>query len=161
VELYPFNKISQIPLYPEGLGIPQKFVDITEGMDLIDIANLFVMDRIRGVNISKYRGIITYSFNGKLQFSYNEKYIIDSLEFRFPYNTFEENKLTYKNINIFGENIMEMMIFFTENGMEIKKYDYGFYVLPLGISYFSNDFEEGKDSTVNALTIFLNKSTFL
>jgi hypothetical protein len=56
---------------------------------------------------------------------------------------------------------MEMMIFFTENGMEIKKYDYGFYVLPLGISYFSNDFEEGKDSTVNALTIFLNKSTFL
>ncbi|MCW4589501.1 hypothetical protein NO263_02750 [Gluconacetobacter entanii] len=154
MELWPFDKITQVPLNPEN-SPRQDFADITKNMDLIDISSLLVINTIRGFRSESFTGIVSYIFREKLKIEFKKDYSIDSVEFRIPYRTFNDAGLLYKGVDLLQNNMKFVYDDLNKNGIETKVDDLGFSASSIGAYFFSANFDGNIDTKLDAVTIYL------
>lgn len=154
MEIVPFEKITNIPRYPEGAK-DQYFLDISKYMDLIDIANIFPIKNIDGIIIGDYRGIAAYIFGSNMKISFRENYLIDCIEFRIPYKLFNEIGLKYNGVDLFSENMMDVYRMLNEKDIKTEITDVGFSAPSIGAEFFSSDFDNDLNVRLDSVTVFL------
>ncbi|EGG77499.1 hypothetical protein SXCC_01889 [Gluconacetobacter sp. SXCC-1] len=153
MELVPFNKIYKVPRYPENSPI-QVFTDISKNTDLVDIADYFSINSMRGIRASKRIGVIAYIFGSNLKVEFKKDYYIATVEFRIPYAPFDESGLYYGGINLFNNNMKFVWDELRRNNIPTEITDVGFAAPSIGVYFFSSNFDKNLDVKLDAVTVF-------
>ncbi|MBV1830056.1 hypothetical protein HNW77_10235 [Komagataeibacter sp. AV436] len=154
MELFPFEKIMQVPRYPAN-SPRQDFVDIPRNIDLIHIADSFAINSMRGLIKSKTIGIVAYIFGAHLKIEFKKDYTIATVEFRIPYEPFDEFGLFYDDTNLFNAKMKNVYDELNHKGIKTEMTDVGFCAPSIGVNFFSCDFDKSLDVSLDTVTVFL------
>jgi len=147
MQITPFKKITEIPNGKNG------FSDLTSDDEFIDVAQTFILKNVRGIRKPYFTGLDAYLFDAQISFGFNAKYVVNSCEFRKPFDLPNQCKLRYKNVDLFQPTLSDVKSALSEIGEAVELIDVGLSSKNLGISFFSSDFENSLDVTLDAVTV--------
>lgn len=147
MKLIPFKKITNVPTAQDSV------IDLLSTMDFIDVAAACILNPVRGQKQNYYTGLSAYMFDAKIKFGFDENYGIESIEFRKPFKFQQVVGLFYKDINLFMPTLSEVKSVMEEKGIPVKAMDVGFEVPEIGLSFFSNQYENDLNVSLDAVTV--------
>lgn len=147
MELTPFTKVSDVPTGQQTLE------DIFSGFEFIDVADICILNKVRGIRKSYYTGLTAYMFDAQLKFSFQSNYKIQSIEFRKPFDAFNAKGLFYNGNNLFLPTLQEVEYALEKSGVKTQVIDVGLKAPDIGLSFFSNDFEQDLNASLDAVTV--------
>lgn len=156
MELIPFEKIIDVPTGKGGGS--GNVADILCEYDFIDIADIFQLEVVRAARRSNYRGVSGYMFDARLYFGFNKNYEVEAVEFRLPLGMVGEKGLFFNGVNLFQPTLNDVLLTLDKVGVSVQKIDVGLEAPTIGVSFFSNDFENDLAVKLDAVTVNLHKS---
>lgn len=145
--VFPFEKVTDVPT---GLG---GNAEIAASSDLIEVMDRFSFQTLRATNKSYFRGVSGYLFDAQILIGFGKDYKISDLEIRHPFSCLKGEGIYWRNLNLVHATLSDLQAVFRKEGVVMKSSEVGFDAPDLGISFFSNDYENSLDVRMDAITV--------
>jgi hypothetical protein len=156
MNLVPFQKVTDVPTFEAQVTYtrsPKDFSDVMSSHDFIDISSIFALKIVRGIRESWYVGISAYMFDAQVNFGFDEGYRIVDISFSKPFNFGGVDALSYEGINLFQPTLLATKTILDNAGIKTKLIDVGFEAPDLGVSFFSDEYDEDLNVRLDAVTV--------
>ena len=147
----PFEKVTDIPT---GLG---GNAEIAASSDLIEAMDRFSFQMLKATNKSYFRGVSGYMFDAQIHIGFGKDYKVLDVEIRHPFSCVNGKGIIWGNLNLVHATLDEVQAVLCKEGVAIKSSDVGFDAPDIGMSFFSNDYEESLDVRLDAITVHLRQ----
>ncbi|WP_150526568.1 hypothetical protein [Roseibium sediminis] len=149
MDLIPFSSVSAVPT---GQGT---LIDITSNDDFIDISEKFILSNVRGRRKPYYVGLRAFLFEAKIAFEFNDQYKLHSVEFRQPYDVQNASALYFQGKNLLQDKLISAQRILEEAKISFEISDVGIDAPEIGLSFYSDSFDDSLDVDLDSVTVFL------